>query len=245
VRGEIIYVRSLPDMSSPASQDDYALVRVPDTILHETIHLAWLAHGWRRFGHFAARGVPRFFMEGSAQLFAFADEFEQERSWRLVDQALTAADDPRPFSGPRPLGKAGPFASPYSLGGLFFHWLRQRYGEGIDQALLDDCVDYRVEDPLEDVTGMPEPLAIATMVASLYFDGTEFGHDTGLELPGDDMRKRLPHGVPAVPLGPGSRRRDVSEYTGHVVYEVSHTTAVRVEVFTKSSDRAYVLVAQP
>jgi hypothetical protein len=234
-RGEIVYVRSLPDMGNAGRQDDYAMVQVPDAILHETIHLAWLAHGWRRFGHFAFRRIPRFFREGSAQLFAFSDEFEQEGTWKLVDRAL----------GSRDSGKVGPFSSPYVLGGLLFHWLRQRHGDGVDQALLDDLVDYRVDDPVEDATGSPEPLAVATLVASLYFDGTPFGHETGLELPRDDVRQRLPHGVPAIAIGAGSSRRDASAYTGHVLYEINHTAAVRVELSTKSADKAYVVVAQP
>ena len=235
VEGEIIYVRSLPDMGT-TYRDDYALVQVPGAILHETIHLAWFAHGWRRFGRFATRNIiPQRWYESSAQFFAFADDFERDTSWKTVDRVLRS----------RRGILVSPFVDPYMVGGLLFHWLRQRYGEGFDQALIDECVDYSIADPFEDVTGMPESLASAAMFASLYFDGTPFGSQTGLEFPEDDVHHRIPRGVPALAIATGSTRHDNVGADGSIIYEVLHDGAARVAISTNAAGRAYVLIAQP
>jgi hypothetical protein len=125
---------------------------------------------------------------------------------------------------------------------VFFHWLRERYGEGIDRRVMEG---WSQRDPILYATGAPEPLAFAMMYASLYFDGTRFGRDAGLDFPDDDIHKLLPHGAAFETLRLDRPRSDRSVYTGHVTYVVDHAEPVRISIKSRASDRAYVLVAQP
>jgi hypothetical protein len=89
--------------------------------------------------------------------------------------------------------------------------LRGRYGDGVDQKYLDG-LSYR--DPVERATGAPEPLTVAMMYASLYFDGTPFGRTNALEFPNEQARLRLPHHADAERLEVGKVRAGKSAYTG-------------------------------
>jgi hypothetical protein len=230
--GEVIIIRALDVERHGSDADLFVLGGLTATLLHETIHLSQLASWWRR--HHSLAGLdsaPKWFVEGQAQMFVFRDEFDPRRFWHMGD--IVVRDLPY---------ELGPFWQPYGLGAVFFHWLRGRYGEGVDLAVLDGWAD---RDPIRSATGAPEPLAFAMMYASLYFDGTPFGRETGLDFPDDDTHKLLPHGAPFETLRLGHPESNRSVYTGHVTYVVDHDAPARISIKSKASDRAYVLVAQP
>jgi hypothetical protein len=230
--GEVIFVRALEVERYGNDSDRFVLGALTTTLLHETIHLSQLASWWRRNHSLAGlENAPKWFIEGQAQMFAFRDEFEPQRFWHTIGRT----EDRFPY-------EFGPFWQPYGLGAIFFHWLRGRYGEGVDLALLDG---WSRRDPIRYATGAPEPLAIAMMYASLYFDKTPFGRETKLDFPNDDTPKLLPHGAPFETLRLGHSASNRSVYTGHVTYVVDHDAAARISIKSKASDRAYVLVAQP
>jgi hypothetical protein len=196
------------------------------------------------------RKLPRFFIEGGAEYFSFSRECDPDAGpyatrpdcpWRSVDAVLAG----RTFDAVAGPAGVGPFTSPYLIGGLLFRWLRETYGDGVDQAILNGMVNSACNDPIQCATGAPEPLAIAMMYASLYFDGTSFGHEHGLEFGDDHVGARLRHGAPVRTIQPEARRRDTCVYTGHIAYELAHGTPVHVKLRTNAFDHAYVLVLQP
>jgi hypothetical protein len=227
--GELVVAWSLDGFDVPAAQraqfvDDY----FPRTIMHETVHLAQLAAAARAGVPWDNVALPDWVTEGQAQLERFHTGLGLDELWSDVRSDTVDA----------------PFFHRYALGALPFRWA-ERFGPDAQRAFLRAAVDPGVADPFATAFGVPEPLLLAELYASLRMGGTPFGHDLGLELPLDDAQVRLLAppapvtvvvGAPAVGAG--------LQITGHAVFEVAHLAPARVVLAMTGASGAYVLVVR-
>ncbi len=230
--GEIVYFWS-PDRLALAEPVGY----FARNILHETVHLCQNGRSLRKHRKFVPLPAPSFLLEGSAELPRHAFSLTVEEKWTSIRGYLLSLDRL----------ETTPFNYDYHFGGLLSWWMHQSFGDGVHQALLDAIVDSKGKDrdSIERALGIPEPLMLALMYASLFFDGSEFGRESGLHFPQEDIPARLGRAMPATTLTMGEKRVFERGYTGGLILEVAHQKPARVTLEVTDSDRAYVILAQP
>jgi hypothetical protein len=236
--GENLIVWSLDGFPASAEQRvGYVSDYFPRVLLHETVHLTQQAPAVR--AHLSwpevVQLLPAWVPEGQAQLMRFVSGVGKDELWIDLRSALLAG-------GPL----EAPYFRPYVTGALPFLWAEQQVGGDVQRAFIEASLHAATADPFAAAFGVPEPLALAEAFASLRFDGTPFGRDSGLDFPDDDVPRRLGAPLPRTAL-PIDGRPVTAEVrcTGHNTFEIVHGGPVRVTVATSTSDAAYVLVARP
>jgi hypothetical protein len=232
--GEVIYFWSLdgfPDADK--NRDDYVRRFFPRNILHETVHLTQMRSAIDAGAPLRRIVVPEFYREGQASIVSLLTGLGDTEDW-------SRAREPLLRNGP----EDNPFAHPYTLGVQFFYWMHQSFGAWIHRPIMTEMHNIAAFDPLEKAIGIPEPLALAEMAASLDFDGTPYGTQTHLEYPGAHVAERLGGRPHAVELAICESKAMELRYTGHAAIAIKHEVPVRV-TFRTAGTRPYVLVAQP
>lgn len=236
-RGEFVYIASMDHIGGMGPRASLVSNYYPRNILHESIHLLQQGHAYRRSGTWAGFHTPAYYGEGQAELMSFESDFRASTIWGQVRERFLRTDQ---------IGST-PFNLPYSMGALWHWYLHQNFGEGLSQAIIDAVYDpaSRTRSLTEVALGIPEPLLLAQMYASMIFDGSEFGEAHALHFPQDDVTARLSgEGPPVIRVAPGGEAAAGRRFTGGVIFEIEHDGPVRVE-FNVSPEPAYVLVAQP
>jgi hypothetical protein len=229
--GEIVYFFS-PDAIRAGNRRSLAEDYYPRNILHESVHILQGGHSYRKYEHSSSLSSPAFLKEGQAELIILLTNLGYENVWASAKYPLLKSDQ----------SKANPFFYPYDLGAIFVYYLHQVFGEGVSQSLIDAMYDVPAKSPVEIATRMPEPLALAMMYASLYFDDTDRGRETGLQFPLDNVHSLI-NGLPAIQLKIGQISQTTRSYTGAVIYEIITDRSAHV-VVDAGATNAFVLVVQ-
>jgi hypothetical protein len=204
-RGEFIRVRGLSTFAeSDTAQDELATEILPDTIVHEMIHLIQLhAKASRdRVGEFA----PPFVSEGTANVFTYYRE--DSTSDEVWNDAAAALRSPRGNSLED---------EPYVLGGLFFYWLQRVRGPAVLRGLFG--LSWRGgSEPFRATTTIGESLLFAMFYGATYMHGVGPNEALGPGF-GPTNRSRLAS-LPSARLHPGSVTTVAIKRTGHASFIV-------------------------
>jgi hypothetical protein len=229
---EAIFVRSLDTIVDAKKRRDYYVNELfPGLLLHETIHLSQLASA-RSLGARAVDIKP-LYREGQAELGFLATGLALDEQSAAIRNALR-----------KDAFTSDAFTQEYAyqIGGLFLWWLDQKLGGSVQGALLKSTFSGHTSDPLLGAIGVPEPLGLAMMYASISLDEASERCGTWLRRP--VAVNRLPGGkLPVSVIAPGQWvLREVPD-TGYLILDVRHREHVQVVVET-GEQGAFLVVAQ-
>jgi hypothetical protein len=226
-RGEIIYFADPSRFSDFESKRAYYSTNYyPRNILHEATHLAQFSNAYRSGRIPYDWRTPAFLYEGQAEIMRLESGMGATESWlRIADRfPATLKEGPTKFDDP--------FDDPYYQGALFAWFLHLRVGDGYSQALEDAFFSAIAEDRsvIEGAIGIPEPIALAMMYGSLWFDDQPSAEEVGLFFPSLSVSERMGEPVTTVSLLPEESIRFTRGYSGGALLEITHDTPVRVTV---------------
>ena len=230
---EAIFVRSLDTIVDAKKRRDYYVNEFfPGLLLHETIHLSQLAIA-RSFGA-RAGDIKPLYREGQAELGFLATGLALDEQSAAIRNALR-----------KDAATSDAFTQeyPYQIGGLFLWWLDQKLGGRVHGALLKSTFSGHASDPFLGAIGVPEPLGLAMMYASISLE--EASGRCGAWLRRPVAVNRLPGSkLPVSVIAPGQWvMREVPD-TGYLILDVRHREHVQVAVET-GEQGAFLVVVQP
>ncbi len=230
--GEIVYFYA-PNAIGSSDRGYLAGDYYPRNILHESTHILQGGDSYRKYGHSGFPSAPAFLLEGQAELIKLLTNLGYTDDWANTRYDLSMSDQT----------KANPFFYPYDLGAIFVYYMHQTFGEGLSQALLDAMYSgcSISQSPVETATGIPEPLVLSMMYASLYFDDTDCGQQTGLQFPLDNVPALLQGSLSVTQVAAGQTAQSTRSYTGGVIYEIIHDQSVRVVLTQVRGKHLYLL----